>query len=134
MAKGDRLLSATDLTLWSLVNEVLLRWKVLVLFKWQMLNVPEGKAGYVHFMVPEDTPSKDQIVEFLRKEIKQFSEEPNMSPIGNELHTTPGQTVRVDVAVEEFKGLAPYLENEHLNRETAQKLQEFRNMWRRPGS
>lgn len=130
MPKGDNLLSATDLALWSLVNEVLIRWKVLVIFKWQMLSVPEGKAGYVHFMVPSETEHKDAIVGFLKKEVQQFAQEPLIFPLADDLHTSPGQTVRVDVGVDEFSGLRPYTEGNHLETETLDKLRQFRDLLR----
>ncbi len=130
MLQGDRMLSPTDLTLWSLVNEVLIHWKVLVIFKWEMMHVPKGRAGYVHFMVPSETEHKDAIVEFLKKEIQQFSEEPAIFPLGEELYTSPGQTVQVQVAVEEFSGLRPYIERNHLETEAVDMLKRCRDQWR----
>jgi hypothetical protein len=109
---GDNMLSSFDLQLWALVNHILVKWHTFVIFKWQMYDCRNMKKGYLNFFVPADAPFRYEIVEFLKKEIERFKQEPYDLgfPDGSGKH--PGVEVDVEASVEVFRGIEPYLDSE----------------------
>lgn len=107
---GDALLSAHDLSLWRLVQRVLLTWGTLVVLKNEHYSVPDQRDGLVTFFVPRDATFKDEIVAFLEREGKQFASEGWEARPERGIPRIPPTHVKVEVVT--FSGLLPYIESE----------------------
>ncbi|HUU39737.1 MAG TPA: hypothetical protein VMW42_02220 [Desulfatiglandales bacterium] len=106
--EGDDFLSPFYLRLWSLVQEVLVRWNTLIVFKYDQYSVPEKKRGMIQFFVPEDCTFCYEIIAFLEKELEgEFAE-------GREVAETffPGMDVEVSSVVYKFKDIPGHIDKE----------------------
>jgi len=102
---GDAQLSSNDMQLWSLVNEVLRRWGVLVMFKADGIDVPARKRALIRFFVPYDAIARDEIMAFLDQELEDMRS-PDMTE--GRFAPYPGTEIDVKASVDAFGGLLPY--------------------------
>lgn len=102
--RGDDCLSSVDHQLWSIVNHVLLHWHTLVIFKWQMYNVPKLENGFIQFFVPYDAEKRDEIIAFLEHELEPLKLEAAAD--------WPGRDIEIYASIEIFNGLEPYMERD----------------------
>lgn len=107
---GDALLSAHDMSLWRLIQHVLLTWNTLVVVKSEHYNVPQQRNGYVTFFVPRDATFCGEIVAFLEREGKQFASDGFEARPERGIPRIPPVHVRVEITT--FSGLLPYVEQE----------------------
>lgn len=126
---GDGELSSVELRLWSLVNEILLRWHTLVIFKYDRINVPIYKRQLISFFVPGDATYRDEIVEFLETELAR-EKTPDHHAKGDAQPGDldgphPGSELKVEVRVEPFSGLTPYMTNEQIEKMTREFFATF---------
>jgi hypothetical protein len=134
---GDGELSGFELRLWSLVNEVLLRWHTLVIFKWDRINVPAYKREMIAFYVPGDATYRDEIMAFLRTELRHevradHHAEGDAKP-GDLKGPHPGTETEIHVEVEPFSGLTPYMTHEQGEKMAREFLSNFLQRAKREG-
>lgn len=133
---GDSLLSANDLTLWRLVQHVLLAWKTLVVVKDYPYDVRSQRPGLVTFFVPRDATFRDEIVAFLEREAPQFETKEYAARPDQGVPRIPPTHAKVEVVT--FSGLLPYVpleKSEEIMREFAtiamQRLKKTLSDYRR---
>lgn len=104
---GDSLLSLNDLTLWRLVQHVLLTWKTLVVVKSYPYDIKGQRPGLVTFFVPRDATFRDEIVAFLEREAPRFETREYAARPEQGLPKVPPVHAKVEVTT--FSGLLPYI-------------------------
>jgi len=123
--RGDDHLSGVDRKLWMIVHDVLHRWQTLVIFKYQMINVPAMKSGLIHFFVPADAPERFEIVQFLEHELEKERLKPE--------EDWPGVDVEITACVDIFSGLEPYLTRDESEKLAEKWVKQFFEMMKRKG-
>ena len=122
---GDALLSPYYGRLWSFHQNILFRWGVYTLFTSAHYNVPEGTRGYITWLVPLDTPHRDEIVAYLNYELADLQRE------GAQVFDTfiPGRDVTVMVRV--FSGVQPYVDRDTLEALAASATEQLHQRLKR---
>jgi hypothetical protein len=123
--EGDNHISSFDLRLWQLVQHVLFKWHTLVIFKWDMYDVPKGKMGFLRFFVPGNSTYAYEIVEFLKHETETIKMEP--CDMGFDTRH-PGVEVEVSTSVDLFKGLRWYLERDEVEKIAGEAMKTLTQM------
>lgn len=121
---GDEHICGFERRLWTLHQEILWRWGVYTIFRWDRMHVPMGIPEFVWWFVPREAPQCYEITQFIEEELKDVNREaaqlhPDEPPI-------PGAELRVVVA--EFHCLEPYVENAKIKEiagESFKMLQRF---------
>jgi len=107
---GDDRLSPNIRHLWCIHQNVILRWGVYTIFKYELPDCRTGIPGRLEWFVPGDVPERQEIIDWLQKELVGFKEEP-ITDDKVDYHF-PGQTVEVSISF--FSGIEPYLEREQV--------------------
>lgn len=107
---GDSLLSPNDLTLWRLVQHVLITWRTLIVVKSYPCDVRSQTPGLVTFFVPRDATFRDEIVAFLEREAPQFETREYAARPDVGWPRLPPTHAKVEVMT--FSGLLPYIPTE----------------------
>ena len=105
MPVGDDQLSSHERKLWQIHQHILLTWGVYTVFKWSMYDCRDWTNGYLLWCVPLDVPERDEIVTWLEYELEDTKRKA--------CEHTPGTDLRVTSSIEDFTGIAPYLERKH---------------------
>jgi hypothetical protein len=114
---GDNFLSPFEFGLWSIQQEIIFRWGVFTIFRWDRINVPKGKREAIWWFVPRDEPDCYEICQWLEKEVGHNErEDTQMEDI-----VYPGLDVYIKPL--EFSGIDPHMEREEVEK-LARKLHQ----------
>jgi len=104
---GDDFICGHERYLWSIHQEVLHRWGVYTIFRWDRMNVPHKIPDMITWFVPRESPDCFEIVQWLQYELGKEEREPAEDWPGSEVH----------VEVMDFAGIEPYVD-----RDTSEKM------------
>ena len=123
--EGDSYISAFHLKLWSLVQEVLIRWQTLVIFKHIQYSVPDQTPGLIEFFVPADCRYRYEIVKFLEYELEKEKIEEHEMDCGGEKVTLPRQDACVTTVVHTFSGVPGHVDRDICEQMAAEAARMF---------
>jgi hypothetical protein len=106
---GDEFLSSFELRLWSLQQEIIFRWGVFTLFRWDRADVRFKINDHVWWFVPRASSQCFEISQFIEKELERDIREEHTFKDGTFF---PGLDVTVKVL--EFDGVQPYIEQDEI--------------------
>ena len=122
---GDARISGYEMRLWSLHQQVLFKWGVFTMFTFSSYNVPQKIRGFVKWLVPLDTPHRDDIVSYVEQELADLqTEDHEMFDM-----VVPGTDVHVEVLI--FSGIQPYVEQAELQQWAKQFVEDLLARFRR---
>jgi len=67
--KGDDRLCGFELKLWQITYSVLCKFGHPVIFRWDRMNVPEGKDGIITWFIPSQAENYKKIKDYLMEEM-----------------------------------------------------------------
>jgi len=111
---GDALVSGHMSRLWSLHQDILLRWGVYTMFTYEGYSVPEGRRARLNWLVPF-VMEKDDIIAYLKQELADIRTE------------SIGQIPGTDISygAYPFSGVRPYIPRAELEKVSGELLQRI---------
>ena len=105
--KGDDFLSSHLKKLWALHRDIIYKWGVYTIFKWERWGHSTTKERlFTHWFVPKHASQCFEIIKWLEYELKDEKFEPDDG--------LPGTDVSIQVF--EYDGLDPYIEQDEIEK------------------
>ncbi len=123
---GDDFLSSIDHKLWQLHRHIIFQWGVYTLFKYQMMNVPQGLSGTLSWYIPEGCDEQFEIRQWLEQELTQFESDPVDLGYEDGSGKIPGHEVHIHIM--EFTGLDWYMDVAEVKSLAEDAARTFMNM------
>jgi len=122
MPNGDHFMCAKERQFWSLHQEIILRWGVFTMFRWERMHVGKRQDECIYWFVPREAPECYEIIKWLEYELEKEEREPSED---SKFGYWPGCQVHVQVM--ECECVDPYIDrdiNEVLCKKYAKMFQD----------
>jgi hypothetical protein len=117
MPNGDHFMCGKERALWSLHQEIILRWGVFTMFRWERMHVGKMQDECIYWFVPREAPECFEIIKGREYELEKEEREPEEDWPGCQVH----------IQVMECECLDPYIDrdiNEVLCKKYAKMFQD----------
>jgi len=130
---GNDHLSGKDRRAWALIQDILLRFHTLIIFKHQTIHVPMGIPECFEFFVPQDATYTYEIIKYIEYETSGWICEPIKCDPEDKAkgrdYDYPGTQVKIHIMT--FDGIAPHMPKDVVDKIVKEAVKNFELMMNR---